>query len=431
MKRPRTILKIIVKWGLIGAVGYGVLTTLLLGQNAVDEQAGRYTYNWSGLDALVNDEPLGFFIDQPVPTALDGVDGPYVVGRRVFTVDARSRLRSAPLRAGQPLPVRVGNADQDSFLVALRPAHARPPETYPLPTRLLAVSDIEGNFDGFVSLLRRQGVVDAGFNWSFGRGHLVLNGDFVDRGGYVTPVLWLIYRLEAQAAQAGGQVHYVLGNHEVMMLYGDQSYAQYKYIEAARQISGRPRWDQAGPALFGADTELGRWLRSKNVAERLGPYLFVHAGLKAQLVQQGLTLPDLNRIARQHYGHRAARRLAGTRAGLVLSSYHSPYWDRSLAMNWLYRAFFFFRDPRGAAYHRTTPAELTRVLRFYRAQRLVIGHSVVANVTADYDGRVLKIDVKHGQAKNTGRTQGLLIENGAEYRVDDRGGKARLGTAAR
>jgi hypothetical protein len=154
----------------------------------VDERTGVYTYNWSGLDALFNAEPFGFFLDQPVPTALAGLDGPYVVGGQQFTVDARGRLHRAPLPpAGQPLLVRVGNANRDSFTVALRPAHARPAETYPLPARLLAVSDIEGNFDGLSSLLRSHGVVDANYNWTFGAGHLVLNGDFVDRGDYVTP----------------------------------------------------------------------------------------------------------------------------------------------------------------------------------------------------------------------------------------------------
>ncbi|OON71114.1 metallophosphoesterase [Hymenobacter sp. CRA2] len=430
MKTPKSILKKIVKWGVIAAVAYGVLTTLILGQNSVDELTGRYTYNWSGLDALVNQEKFGFFTDQPVPTALDGVDGPYVVGNRQFVVDRHNQLRSAPLRAGEPLQVRVNNPDQDSFSVALRAAHLRPAETYPMPARLLAISDIEGNFDGLISLLRSHGVVDAGYNWTFGPGHLVLNGDFVDRGDNVTPVLWLIYKLEAQAEQAGGRVHYVLGNHEVMNLYGDQSYAQYKYIEVARQISGRARWDQAGPALYAANTELGRWLRTKNVAERIGPYLFVHAGLKTKLVQQGLGLTELNRIARTYYGTRAAKRLAGTREGLVLSSYDGPYWDRSLALNWLYRVFFFFNDPRGASYHRTTQQELEQVLRFYQAGRLVIGHSVVGDITPDYEGKVLKIDIKHGQTKRTGQTKGLLIENGAEYKVDDLGGKTRLGPAA-
>lgn len=215
-----------------------------------------------------------------------------------------------------------------------------------------------------------------------------------------------------------------------MTLYGDQSYAQYKYIEVARQISGHRRWDQAGPALFAANTELGRWLRTKNVAERIGPYLFVHAGLKLKLVEQNLTLADLNAIARRHYGTRPDKRLADTREGLVLNSYDSPYWDRSLALNWLYRAVFFFKDPRHASYHRTTQPELEQVLRFYQAQRLVIGHSVVGDVTPDYEGRVLKIDVKHGQTKRSGQTKGLLIENGTEYKVDDLGRKTRLGPAA-
>ena len=44
---------------------------------------------------------------------------------------------------------------------------------------------------------------------------------------------------------------------------------------------------------------------------------------------------------------------------------------------------------------------------------------------------MLKVDLRHGQAKRTGQTKGLLIESGAEYNVDGLGGQTRIGAAAR
>lgn len=426
----KTAVKKVTKWSVIGLCGYGFVTTVVYGQESLDERTGRYHFAWSGLDALFTPEAFGFYTNQPVATPLQGLDGPYLLDSTQIHIEENGTLTRRPLHVNQPVRVRVPNADRDSFTFRVRPVHPQPPATYPMPARLLALSDIEGNFNALASLLASNGVVDKQYNWTFGTGHLVLNGDFVDRGDEVTQVLWLLYKLEGQAAQAGGQVHFILGNHEVMTLYGDASDAQRKYIGAAQRLTGEQRWDKAGQALYSTRSEMGRWLRSKNVVEKIGSYLFVHAGLKHQLVAAGLTLADLNRIARKYYGRRAAIQRRGSREGIVLSHYDGPYWDRSLSLNWLHRVLFFVNDPVHASYHRTTPAELAQVLRFYRAARVVIGHSVVDQVRADYGGQVLKIDVRHGPDKGSPRTQGLLIEHGVEYRVNAQGEKTRIGTAA-
>jgi hypothetical protein len=65
-------------------------------------------------------------------------------------------------------------------------------------------------------------------------GSLILTGDFFDRGLRVTECLWLMYKLEGEALAAGGRVHFLLGNHEVMNLSGDHTYVRSKYVEGAR-----------------------------------------------------------------------------------------------------------------------------------------------------------------------------------------------------
>ena len=91
--------------------------------------------------------------------------------------------------------------------------------------QVIAESDdlvnIEGNYYSFVNLLIGNKITDNNLNWIYGTGQLVLNGDMVDRGEYVTQVLWLIYKLEQEASAAGGHVHFILGNHEAMNLEGN------------------------------------------------------------------------------------------------------------------------------------------------------------------------------------------------------------------
>ena len=106
-------------------------------------------------------------------------------------------------------------------------------------------------------MLQNNGVIDKDFNWTFGNGHLVLTGDFVDRGEQVTEVLWLIYALEDKAKEAGGYVHYVLGNHEIMNMSGDLRYLNKKYVDNAALLNAH------FVTLYGENSELGRWLRTK------------------------------------------------------------------------------------------------------------------------------------------------------------------------
>jgi hypothetical protein len=51
-----------------------------------------------------------------------------------------------------------------------------------MPNRLLAISDLEGNHAALLAYLKGVGVVDAGGHWQWGDGHLLFNGDIVDRG---------------------------------------------------------------------------------------------------------------------------------------------------------------------------------------------------------------------------------------------------------
>src|SRR5688572_22136123 len=87
--------------------------------------------------------------------------------------------------------------------------------------RIVAFADVHGAYPELVSVLREAGVVDEALRWQAGETHLVSTGDLVDRGADSRKVLDLLMRLEGEASKAGGAVHVLLGNHEVMNLVGD------------------------------------------------------------------------------------------------------------------------------------------------------------------------------------------------------------------
>jgi len=89
---------------------------------------------------------------------------------------------------------------------------------------VVALSDIHGAYEGFVSALAEAGVVDADGGWQAGARRLVITGDLTDRGPDSRAAMDLLMRLENEAAATGGRVHVLLGNHEVMNLVGALRY---------------------------------------------------------------------------------------------------------------------------------------------------------------------------------------------------------------
>ncbi|OON70079.1 hypothetical protein B0919_04875 [Hymenobacter sp. CRA2] len=292
---------------------------------------------------------------------------------------------------------------QETGLSFRFPRHAFTTEAaeYPAPARMLVVSDIEGNFKGLQQLLQGAGVTDAQARWRFGTGHLVFVGDMFDRGLQVTECLWLLYKLEHEAAQAGGKVHFLLGNHEVMNLTGHYKYLRRKYRKNADSLGvDYARW-------YAADTELGRWLRTKNAVERIGPTLFVHGGLSPEVAALQLPLAQLNDLTRRSIDAPATTDRSAAEK-LIRNPKLSPDWYR------------------GIAQEEAPAAHVQAVLRQYGATRMVIAHTPVTEIKPLYDGRVVAIDLPHQEHTGQGFMQALWVEGGKLSVVDDKGRKRAL-----
>ena len=107
------------------------------------------------------------------------------------------------------------------------------------PPRVVVVSDVHGDLAQFVTALTQAGVIDAKRKWAGGTTVLVQTGDVPDRGPDSRKVMDLLMDLEKQSKKAGGAVHALLGNHEVMNMVGDLryvspgEYASYRSARAA------------------------------------------------------------------------------------------------------------------------------------------------------------------------------------------------------
>lgn len=258
----------------------------------------------------------------------------------------------------------------------LSPQAPEPPLThFGIPPRILAVSDIHGRFDTLLTLLKAQQVIDEDLCWRFGKGHLVVGGDVMDRGPQVTEAYWFLRGLETAAQKAGGRVHVLLGNHEAMVLNGDVRYVNSKYLRL------REGWPDLS-AQMGPDSELGRWLRSRPALLKLGFFLFVHGGLSPDYRAGAKSLERLNEEVSAVLG-KDPKGVSATAAAILASG--GPLWYRGLL-------------PNGGR-PQASEEEVQSLLKAFGAKAFVVGHTTLPQVGVFHGGRVYGIDagIKDGR----------------------------------
>ena len=335
-------------------------------------------------------------------------DGPYVLYRNdsVFvnyiegdSLSALLKTDSMKLSGKDNITLRI-NTDLPgkTFTVKLKPKLDNEKAEYKKVGKMLILSDIEGNFEAFRKLLQANHVIDDDFNWTFEKNHLVLIGDFVDRGTMVTEVLWLIYSLEEKAKAAGGYVHYILGNHEIMNMSNDLRYVQQRYLRNAALMK------KSYMQLFGPDAEIGRWLATKNVTERIGDILFMHGGISQYVNMMNIPLNELNDIVRPFYTD-TTYNYSDKRLNVLYSDF-SPFWYRG-----------YYTAPKA------TMAQIDSTLNIYGVRYITTGHTIVANeIRSFYDGKLFDTDVHHAG----GHSEALLYEDGKFSRVNATGQKSDI-----
>ena len=267
-------------------------------------------------------------------------------------------------------------------------------------SRIMAVSDIHGEYEDLVAILIEGGVVDSSLAWTWGDGHLVIVGDIFDRGNKVTECLWLIYRLANQARDDGGRVHFLLGNHELMILRGDDRYISGKYLDG---IVRKSRIDHRD--LFGPDMHLGRWLRTCPTVVRLNDILFVHGGISPSLLQKKYSPEAMNDFITANIDIRSSQ-LAFNDDARFLFGGEGPFW---------YRGYHYEMEGR---YPRATSEEINSILDFYGSGKIVVGHTEVDQITTLYDGRIVAIDIP---TEEVGGLQALIFENDRIFRLSSQG----------
>ena len=357
----------------------GVLLTACLSASLITAPAFAAPQQAGNDTAPLNDGPYLF-------KQQDQLEATWVCDGEVLRVAAQ-RLRTLAPRCGYPYPLTI-------------PAFSAMDN--PLPyrgERIIAVSDIHGQFELLMRLLRTHHVIDQQGQWRAGHAHLVITGDVFDRGPQVTEAVWLLLQLQSQARKAGGDVHYLLGNHETMVLSSDVRYVNPKYVEVAKRLK------RSVNGLYAKDTVIGEWLYLRPVMLKLGDTVFLHGGIAPENLALAMDIDDTNAGYRASLGKPKEQVRADPATARLYDGKRSPIWYRGYLDGQL------------------TPEEVGALTDKLGLARIVVGHTTQKEIGSFHAGRIIAIDsnIKDGESGEL-----LFIEGGKLSRGLMDGSRVRL-----
>lgn len=260
---------------------------------------------------------------------------------------------------------------------------------------IFVLGDTHGNFDEVVQILRNSKIINQDMKWTGGNAHFVFVGDILDRGKDALRLSWFIYELEQDAANKGGKVHMVLGNHEIMVMSNDIRYVGDKELQIANKYGVRYN------ELFDPKrTLIGQWLATKPAILTIDKVIFTHGGLiintKPQAFNQKL-IEDMQDPAFTHLMDDSTD----------FSQYSQERWAEM--RNYLYDSYspFWYR---GYVQSDTTGPYLDYILTNNKANLHVVGHTIVPQIQEMHDGKLIATNVETG-----GSEMLVLIKNKRKF----------------
>jgi len=271
-------------------------------------------------------------------------------------------------------------------------------------SKIFAVGDVHGEFDSLGVLLQKNGVIDQNFNWIFGDGILVFVGDIFDRGNKVTETLWLLYKLQNQAEDRGGNLFWTLGNHDLMALQGDTRYLNNNYLLLTSK--NRTTYKE----LFDTESVLGRWIRRQHTVVQIDNILFSHAGISPLIAKNKFKLAEINSLVADFLNRRELDPLEIEKISIITGE-NGLFWYRGYMQETSFSK-------------KLENVDVAEINSYFDVNVQVFGHTEVDQVTPSYENMVIPINVPFASPRIS--MQALFIQDGKFYRARRNGEREYL-----
>ena len=252
--------------------------------------------------------------------------------------------------------------------------------------RVVAVGDVHADIGAFRRALRAAGAIDARDEWVGGAMTVVQMGDLIGRSNDERQVLDFLFDLQRRARKAGGTIHALIGNHEVMGGRLDNQAVGPNPFDAWESVPGLLRDDprlrhlpphaRARGAALMPGGPYARQIAEFPVVLKLRDTVFVHGGIVPRWAQYGVE--RINREVRDW--------LRG----------QTPEPDSSYGVDDGDRVMWTRQFSSGVT--ADDCALLAESLKVLGARRMIVAHTVHPEITARCSDRVWAIDVGMSRA---------------------------------
>jgi hypothetical protein len=262
--------------------------------------------------------------------------------------------------------------------------------------RVVAIGDVHADLAAFHAALRAAGAINSAGDWIGGSMIVVQMGDLIGRADDERKVLDFAFDLQSRAAAAGGTFHMLIGNHEIFggrldnQAVGPNPFPAWESVAGLRRDDPRlshlpPKARARGAALMPGGP-YARKLAALPVVLRIGDTVFVHGGVVPRWARYGVE--RINREVRQWLLGMAPE----PDSALGVDDGDRVMWTRQFSAN----------------VTAEDCALLEESLRILNAKRMIVAHTVHAEITPRCDQQVWAVDVGMSRAYG-GQVQVLEI----------------------
>ena len=252
-------------------------------------------------------------------------------------------------------------------------------------TRVIVIGDIHGDLNALLYALYKSKVIDTKGNWTGGNSIVVQLGDQIDKGGrgnYSVDftqdpleelrIIEFMHNLHNLARKVNGAVYNLIGNHELMNVLGDFRYATESHING---FGG----NKLRKLLFQPGGPIAKKLAcNTNGAMRIGNWLFVHAGLLPEHVEN-FTIKEINKIVRNILLGNTNLRNINSKVESLIFGAGGILWNR---------AYSTHQNQNCDMLEKTL-----NILKIGKKGGMVVGHTPKNRITASCNNRIWMADV--------------------------------------
>ena len=271
-------------------------------------------------------------------------------------------------------------------------------------SRVVAIGDIHADMPALRRAFQAAGATDGKDNWIGGTLTVVQLGDLIGRSDDEREVLDFIFAVQRKAAERGGAVHALIGNHEVMgarvdnQAVGPNPFPAWETVTGLRRDDPRlrhlPPEERARGAALMPGGPYARRIAAFPAVIKIRDTVFAHGGVPPRWAKYGID--RINQEVRDWLMGLSPE----PQSSLGVDDGDRVMWTRQFSQ----------------AVDADDCRDLAESLRILAARRMIVAHTVHEQITSRCDGQVWAIDVGMSRAYG-GRVQVLEIVDGRPPRV--------------